>query len=162
MPGIRTPPRTRQTLVALAQRLQPAALRVQLVLADDAVLRRLNRQFRHRDRSTDVLSFLYEMPHAARVGRRARVDETPQAELYVSMARARVQARERGHALGCELVLLALHGLLHLQGHDHARPAAARRMRAAEVPQLRWLARHAGWPLLRPLVPAAGTAGEAS
>ena len=151
LPGIRTPPRVRRTLVALARRLTPADLRVHLVLADDALLRQLNRRYRQRDRSTDVLSFLYDVPRPG-ARRRQPLDGTPHAELYVSMARARAQARERGHGLGCELVLLALHGMLHLQGHDHERPAAARRMRAAEVPQLRWLGRQPGWPRLRPLV----------
>ena len=174
LPGIRTPPRTRPTLVALARRLAPDELRVQLVLADDVVLRRLNREFRRRDRTTDVLSFVYESTGAPRGRRGARrrpararrghrhEGSTPHAELYVSMARARAQARARRHSLGCELVLLALHGMLHLQGHDHEHPRQARRMRAAEAPQLRWLAQRAGWPLLAPLVPATGTARGAS
>jgi ssRNA-specific RNase YbeY (16S rRNA maturation enzyme) len=48
-----------------------------------------------------------------------------------------------------------LHGLLHVQGHDHHESGEARRMHAAERAQLRWLARR--WPRLamRPLVPAA-------
>jgi probable rRNA maturation factor len=135
----------------LARRLPPKALQVQLVLADDACLRRLNRQFRHSDRATDVLSFLYD--EAPKSG-----DPGPHAELYVSLPRARRQAQERRHSLRRELVLLTLHGLLHLQGHDHERPGAARRMRSAEVPHLRWLRRRMGWTDLQPLVPAAGTA----
>jgi probable rRNA maturation factor len=126
-------------------------LQVQLVLADDACLRRLNREFRRRDRTTDVLSFLYEAAPPPR-------DPGPHAEIYVSLPRAREQARERGHALRCELVLLTLHGLLHLQGHDHEEASEARRMRAAERPHLQWLRRRTGWNLLDPLVPVAGTA----
>ena len=155
VPGIRTPPQAEAVLVALARRLAPSGLRVQLVLAGDAALRRLNREYRGRDLPTDVLSFLYETP-----GRRRR-PLAPDAELYISLPRARQQARGRRHALRCELVLLALHGMLHLQGHDHHRPGEARRMRAAEVPQLRWLARRTGWRRLEPLVPHVGRLGEA-
>jgi len=155
VPGIRTPPQAEAVLVALARRLSPAGLRVQLVLAGDAGLRRLNREYRGRDRTTDVLSFLYAAPGEGAPGRRRR-SLAPDAELYISMPRARAQARERRHPLRCELVLLALHGMLHLQGHDHHRPGDARRMRAAEVPQLRWLARRTGWRRLEPLVPSSG------
>ncbi len=149
-PGIRTPPRTQATLVALARRLAPSWLRVQLVLTDDAQMRRLNREFRDLDRATDVLSFLYDSTPDA-------TDDAPQAEIYVSLPRARLQARERGHSLGSELLLLALHGMLHLQGHDHEHAREAERMRAAERAQLRWLARATGGRTLSPLVPASET-----
>jgi probable rRNA maturation factor len=149
-PGTRTPPQAREVLQELARRLSPESLQVQLVLADDAYLRRLNRTFRRRDRTTDVLSFLYDA--SPRAG-----DPGPHAEIYVSLPRARQQARERRHALRCELALLTLHGLLHLQGHDHERPAEAQRMRAAEGPHLRWLHRRTGWDHVAPLVPAVAT-----
>ena len=140
LPGTRTPPGTTPILAALARRLAPSRLQVQLVLADDARLRRLNREFRRRDRATDVLSFLYDqVPDPAAGG--------PHAELYVSMQRARAQARARGHGLAAELVLLVLHGLLHLQGHDHERPGDARRMGAAEARHRRWVRRRFGWRL---------------
>ena len=149
-PGIRTPPNTKADLAALARRLAPSWLRVQLVLTDDAQLRRLNREFRDLDRATDVLSFLYESTPDT-------TGDAPQAEVYVSLPRARFQARERGHSLGSELLLLALHGMLHLQGHDHEHAAEARRMRAAERAQLRWLARRRGAAPAAPMVPASGT-----
>jgi probable rRNA maturation factor len=141
--GRRAPRGSRAPLVALAHRLRPADLVVQLVLGDDALLRDLNRAWRGRDRPTDVLSFRYERRPA-----RAGAD----AEVYVSLERAAVQAQERGHGVAAEVVLLVLHGLLHVQGHDHERPAEARRMRGAERAALQWLAGR--WPRLRmaPLV----------
>ncbi len=148
--GVRTPPGAKAVLEALARRLAPSWLRVQLVLTTDAHMRRLNREFRDLDRPTDVLSFHYETTPDT-------PDHEPHAELYVSLQRARAQAQERGHPLGRELVLLALHGMLHLQGHDHQRPVEARRMRRAEQPHLRWLERRHGWRRLEPLVPASGT-----
>jgi probable rRNA maturation factor len=146
-PGRRLPRGSRAALVALAARLRPTGLRVQLVLADDRALRRLNRAYRGLDRPTDVLSFRYESTPGTAPG-------DPDAEVYVSVTRAARQARQRGHGLGSELVLLGLHGLLHVQGHDHERPAEARRMRRAEALHLTWLGRRPGGARLRPLVPA--------
>jgi probable rRNA maturation factor len=131
-------------LVALARRLAPRALGVQLVVGDDALLRRLNREFRDSDRGTDVLSFLYE----ASPRRKGRGGDGPDAEIFVSLPRAAAQARERGHGTAEEMLVLALHGMLHLQGHDHHAPAPARRMGAAEAAHLDWVGRR--WPRLRP------------
>src|SRR5262245_42798285 len=58
-PGCRAPAGTRTALVALAEGLRPRRLEVQVVVGRDPLLRRLNRDFRGRDRATDVLSFLY-------------------------------------------------------------------------------------------------------
>ena len=149
-PGIRTPPGVEPVLEALARRLAPSWLRVQMVLADDAHLRRLNREFRDLDRTTDVLSFLYDSAPNDH-------SDEPGAELYVSLPRARLQARQRKHSMGSEVVLLALHGMLHIQGHDHEKPTQAQRMRAAEQPHLRWLVRRHGWSPVEPLVPESGT-----
>ena len=147
IPGVRMPPRTRPVLEMLAARLRPAWLQVQLILADDALLRRLNKKFRHRSGTTDVLSFRYEQekPHGP-------VQDDIHAEIYISLQQARQQARQRRHGLGRETVLLALHGLLHLQGHDHMTIPEARRMRAAERPHLRWLQRLWGGAPVEPLV----------
>lgn len=153
--GVRLPPRARPALQSVAARLRPAWLQVQLVLADDPLLRRLNRRYRGRNRPTDVLSFRYEQQPP-------RGDDRDEihAEIYVSIERARLQARQRGHGLAREVVLLVLHGLLHLQGHDHHTVQQARRMRAAERPHLRWLQQRWGGAPIEPLVhPAA--AGEA-
>jgi len=147
IPGVRLPPRTKSVLTTFAARLRPAWLQVQLILADDALLRRLNRQYRDTPTATDVLSFRYEQQRP----RQSSVDEA-HAEIYVSMQRARQQAQERRHSLSRETVLLVLHGLLHLQGHDHMTVAEARRMRAAEQPHLRWLQQLWGGAPLEPLV----------
>jgi len=151
-PGCRPPEGTRAPLAALARRLRPSHLDVDLVVARDTLLRRLNRRYRGRDRATDVLSFRYDgddprEPHVA------SGDGGPGAEIYVSLTRVRVQARERGHTPAVEFVRLVAHGLHHLQGHDHHTDPEARRMRAAEERSLRWLGGR--WPryAARPMVP---------
>lgn len=94
----------------------PAGARGQVTVAlvSDARMRRLNRTYRGVDRVTDVLAF-----PAGDAG--AVVPPGPPALGDVVMAAgvAARQARALGHALGTEYRVLALHGLLHLLGHDH-------------------------------------------
>jgi len=84
---------------------------VDVLLTSDAHLRRLNREFRGKDRPTDVLSF--PAPESLNGHRRVAGD------LAISVETAARQAEERGHALATELEILVLHGLLHLAGYDH-------------------------------------------
>jgi probable rRNA maturation factor len=81
---------------------------VAVALVSDARVRALNRQFRGHDQSTDVLSFPSEVP--GHLG-----------DIVIAAGVARRQARDAGHAVGTELRVLALHGLLHLLGYDHER-----------------------------------------
>jgi probable rRNA maturation factor len=85
---------------------------VSIVLAGDATVRRLNREFRGKDVRTDVLSFpsdLDELPDGTR----------PLGEIVISVAQAARQAEASGHSLARELRVLVIHGYLHLLGYDH-------------------------------------------
>jgi len=77
------------------------------LIANDAEVRRLNRQFRGKNQATDVLSFPPAKPNGLA------------GDIAISIDRARVQAVERGHSLADELRILMLHGALHLAGMDH-------------------------------------------
>lgn len=105
------------------------------MLTDDETVRALNRDFREVDRPTDVLSFPLAEPDALR-------DETAPVflgEIYISLDTARAQARAARRPFGREVAHLALHGLLHLLGHDHPTPARRRTMNALEVRLMRTL-----------------------
>jgi probable rRNA maturation factor len=78
-----------------------------LVLAGDRTLRALNARYRGKDRPTDVLSF----PGPG--------GEAGLGDILISVATAERNARSQGRTLARELDVLALHGLLHLLGHDH-------------------------------------------
>jgi probable rRNA maturation factor len=82
---------------------------VEVLLADDRTLRRLNREFRGKDKATDVLSFPAAEQFAAEHA----------GDLAISVETARRQANEHGHSLRDEVRVLMLHGLLHLYGMDH-------------------------------------------
>lgn len=87
---------------------------VSIALVSDAVMRRLNHDYRQVDRPTDVLSF-----PAADAGGRPPGRGDLLGDLAIATGVARRQAREMGHSLGVELRILALHGVLHLLGYDH-------------------------------------------
>jgi probable rRNA maturation factor len=158
--SVRTPPELRRLAPALRTlvRIALAAERrtageIGVVLADDATLRSLNRQWRSLDRATDVLSFVYEPieePATSRAtlgrpGRRRSAASRPRSaarppvsgDLVVSTDRVRAQARRFRVSEAHELARLVIHGALHLAGLDHARPAERRAMRSREDAALR-------------------------
>jgi rRNA maturation RNase YbeY len=97
---------------------------VGIALVTDAEMRTLNRAYRRLDRTTDVLSFdlrAVQSPGEPRSG-----------EIVISTDRVVVQARRYRTTPERELARLLVHGVLHLCGHDHQRPAERARMRARE------------------------------
>jgi probable rRNA maturation factor len=98
-------------LGAWLQQVAPRAARgaVAVALVGDRAIRRMNRAFAGVDRTTDVLSF--PAPDSGR--------DRFLGDLAIATGVARRQAREAGHPYAVELRVLALHGLLHLLGHDH-------------------------------------------
>ena len=82
---------------------------IDVLLTDDRTLRRLNRQYRGKNKSTDVLSF----PAPAEVA------GVHAGDLAISLETATRQAMEHGHTLRDEVRVLLLHGVLHLFGMNH-------------------------------------------
>ena len=93
-----------------------------LAFVDNATIHRLNKRFLDHDEPTDVLSFPLSDPSARKLT----------GELVIGVEVARSQAETRGHDVGAELALYAIHGLLHLCGHDDKTETAAARMRERE------------------------------
>ena len=113
----------RAALAAGLELNRPVALTV--ALSDDSELRVLNRIWRGKDRPTNVLSF--PSGAAGPDGRRALGDVILAFE---SVAREAEAAKK---SLAHHLSHLVVHGVLHLIGYDHERPAEARRMEGLEV-----------------------------
>jgi probable rRNA maturation factor len=106
-----------------------AAVGVEVVLADAATVRDLNRLYRGQDEPTDVLSF------AAAAGEpfvEAAGEPASLGEVVVCLPVARAQAAAGGRALAGEVAHLVVHGLLHILGHDHDGAAESVRMQARE------------------------------
>jgi probable rRNA maturation factor len=77
-----------------------------VAIVSNPKVRTLNRQYRGKDVATDVLSFPAE-------------ERGMLGDVVIARGVAARQAREAGHSVATELRVLALHGLLHLLGHDH-------------------------------------------
>ena len=96
-----------------------------IVIDDDANLQELNREYREIDAPTDVLSFSLN-------------EKDPETgllylgDVIISFPQARAQAEKAGHPVMAELQLLAVHGVLHLLGHDHAEPGEKDKMWLAQ------------------------------
>lgn len=104
-----------QTVLSLAGE---STADMHLSLVGDRRMRQLNRRFRHKDRSTDVLAF------ASREGRAPHRFNQAAAQLgdiVIAMPTAWRQAKADGRRLEEELVTLLIHGVLHLCGYDHER-----------------------------------------
>jgi rRNA maturation RNase YbeY len=110
-----------------------ASAALSLVLIGDRSMRRLNRQYRKRDSTTDVLAFSMREgpgPSSVLIG-----------DVAISIPTAARQAGRLGRSLDEELTVLLVHGILHLCGYDHERSERdARRMQRRE----RWVLRRLG------------------
>jgi probable rRNA maturation factor len=82
---------------------------VDVLLTSDAEIKTLNRQFRKKNKATDVLSF--PAPE--------EIFDQHAGDLAISLDTAARQAASFGHTLSDEVRVLMLHGLLHLSGMDH-------------------------------------------
>jgi len=113
------PSRTRLRLWARAALRRDA--RVTLRIAGAREVRRLNRDFRAKDYPTNVLTFVYR--------------ERPALEGDIVLCAPVVarEARQRGIGADAHYAHLVVHGMLHLQGHDHLRAREAQRMERRET-----------------------------
>jgi probable rRNA maturation factor len=99
-----------------------------ILLSRDSKLKSLNRDFRGKDKPTNVLSF----PAAPnRHGYRG--------DIALALGVTRREAKAAGKSLADHAVHLVVHGVLHLAGHDHARASDARKMEKLEIAILRTL-----------------------
>jgi len=100
--GAAVPRFSRRDIAAFAQRVMRAARAkgdLSIAFVDDAAMRALNKRFRRKDRTTDVLTFEWE--------------------IVISLEQAKRQAADEGHSLATEVRYLITHGVLHAMGYDH-------------------------------------------
>ena len=107
-----------------------AAAELGILFVGDRRMKGLNRRYRGKDRTTDVLAFAMReacMPHAVRFA------PDMLGDVVISVPTAWKQAIEAGRSLNAELTCLLIHGILHLCGYDHERSEKeARRMHRRE------------------------------
>ena len=92
---------------------------VSIVFVDDAHIRKLNKQYLHHNRTTDVLSFAY--------GDNKIIDE-----IFICVPQMIRQASRYKTSVKVELKRLLAHGILHILGYDHIKAGERKIMRAQE------------------------------
>ena len=85
-----------------------------VILVDNKYIHQLNKEYRGIDKETDVISFALE-DNIDEI----KLDFRVLGDIYISVDKARKQAKEFGHSFLRELSFLTIHGLLHLLGYDH-------------------------------------------
>jgi probable rRNA maturation factor len=123
-------PFLRRNLLAAHRMLRPPLHELSLALVGDAAMSRLHRRYLGVSGPTDVLSFALEQAADGKVR---------SGELVVCVPVAARQARRHKIPLRLELLLYALHGMLHLCGHDDRTPRRYSAMHKLEDDILRRL-----------------------
>jgi len=112
-----------------------AGREIGVAVVGPAESRRLNAQYRGRDKPTNVLSFpVAELPAPA-----AGDEPQPLGDLVICPQVLRTEAREQKKSLRAHWAHLVVHGSLHLIGYDHERDKDADRMERREIAVLRRL-----------------------
>jgi probable rRNA maturation factor len=123
----------RAAVAALAavpvDRRPPAGAELSLVLADDAVLRRLNRDYRGQDKPTNVLSFANQVA----IRDPADLDSDILGDVVLARGTLCREAAEQGKDPADHLCHLVAHGVLHLLGYDHEIDSEAVEMEGLEA-----------------------------
>jgi len=109
---------------AICNRFKLSKVTVSIAIVDDVQIRKINKQFLSRNRTSDCLSFdLSDRPPR----------QSPRLfELVINGERAIREANLRGHSGEAELALYITHGLLHNLGFDDSTRAKAKKMHDAE------------------------------
>ena len=86
-----------------------------IIIVDNDYIHKLNKEYRGINRPTDVISFALEDDKTMVIPDEIRL----LGDIYISIDKAKEQAKEYGHSLERELCFLAVHGIYHLLGYDH-------------------------------------------
>lgn len=115
----------RAVLTALQHQKESPKVNVSVVLTDNRRLRKLNRDYLGIDAPTDVLSFPASESDPETGARYI-------GDILISIPYAAKGAKQAGNSLEAEVQLLIVHGVLHLLGHDHAKPREKAKMWKAQ------------------------------
>ncbi|MCD6385675.1 rRNA maturation RNase YbeY [Candidatus Sumerlaeota bacterium] len=114
---------TLRTLVEVEKLENPE---ISVLFVDDAAMRSLNFKYRNVDDTTDVLAF------PMRDGRFPNVGPNVLGDIVISIPTAKRQSEENEHSLEKELVILLIHGFLHLLGYDDTTEKLRKKMQTRE------------------------------
>ncbi len=105
-------------------------LELGLVLTNGEVIQQLNKTYRNKDEPTDVIAF-YMFSQQDTMGTKFVAPPNGKShlgEIVISYPQAVYQAKGRKHDIELELIILIIHGILHLLGYDHERSAEEKQL----------------------------------
>ena len=119
-------------IVIATENIGTTRLEMSLVITGDEQIHQLNLKYLKEDRPTDVLSFpMNEYPKKLFT---PGVDDVIHlGDVIISYSTAVRQAEEHNHSVNREIIILLIHGILHLLGYDHDIPARKKVMNAREA-----------------------------
>src|SRR5581483_1183956 len=108
-----------------------------ILLADNSTIQQLNRDFRHKDEPTDVLSFpFYPELKAGQAIKAETEDDKNIGDLIISLEYIQPMCIEENKTINEHLKTLLCHGICHILGYDHYTEETDKVMKAKEA----WLA----------------------
>lgn len=110
-----------QTVTFVLAQLGELEAEVSVHCIGDARMRTLNRQYRGKDKTTDVLSFSTQDTAVVQLGH-------DRGDIFISVPQIRRQAKEYGVPYREEFTRMLIHGILHLFGYDHVKKNEAKKM----------------------------------
>jgi probable rRNA maturation factor len=121
-------------LLQIVLKSEEMSFPVDVIFVDDDFMKRLNREFTRRRKTTDVLSF------GMKEGEDGGVDYPGLGDIYISLDQAKRQAIKYNVSFKEEIRRIVIHGLLHLLGYDHKNKKQAKIMKEKEDAYLNWSA----------------------
>lgn len=112
----------RRLVHSVCSQFAAASAIIQITLVDDAMMRKIHRDFFGTSKTTDVISFDLS----------DRLEKQKRFDIVINVRQAQRQAALRGHGMRAELSLYLVHGLLHQFGFDDHTDTDAQTMHAAE------------------------------
>ena len=110
-------------------------VQVSLIIVDEKESQRLNKEFRNKDKPTNVLSFPMDMPAELAES----VDSLMLGDLVICAAVVEDEAQQQNKIPEAHWAHMLVHGMLHLQGYDHIEDSEAEAMEAKEIQLLNQL-----------------------
>lgn len=122
-------------------------LSVGVFYVDADEIQKVNNEYRHKDKPTDVITFrMIDNPEHKEINKAnfpTEYDEATKSiylgEIFICVEVAEAQAQEWGHTLNREVAELFVHGMLHILGHDHEQEEERKIMRDSEEYQSKYL-----------------------
>ncbi|MDB3869608.1 rRNA maturation RNase YbeY [Candidatus Thioglobus sp.] len=119
------------TLQSVLDELNVSDSELLVRFVDKTEIQHLNKTFRHQDKTTNVLSFLSDLP--------IEIEEAILGDVVICVEVVTEEAKMQQKTFNNHLIHMAIHGTLHLLGYDHIEGSEAQKMESLEVKILKKL-----------------------